>query len=129
MKLIIFYKKTKEGVEIMVDTSNIRHTKETKIEQVDIYGYKFQVLFIDKDDERIKGNDGLVLYNEFLILIRNDLNKQMMECILRHEITHAIMCVQGRWSHIKLTQEDMCEFIGFNAPFICEKASEIMRSI
>jgi len=94
---------------------------------IDIYGYKFQIHFVDKDDERIRGNDGLVKYNEFLILIRNDLNKQMTGCVLRHELTHAIMCVQGRWSHIKLSQEDMCEFVGFHAPYICKKVDEIMK--
>lgn len=94
---------------------------------IDIYGYKFKVVFVNKDDERIRGNDGLVKYNEFLILIRDDLNKQMTGCVLRHELTHAIMCVQGRWSHTKLSQEDMCEFVGFHAPYICKKVDEIME--
>lgn len=94
---------------------------------ITIYGYEFQVLFVDKNDERIKGSDGLVLYNEFLILIRNDLNTQMTSCVLRHELTHALMCIQGRWSQTKLSQEDMCEFIGFNAPFICITANEVLE--
>ena len=105
----------------------IRTKDGITMKSIDIYGYKFQVLFVDKDDERIKGNDGLVLYNEFLILVRNDLNKQMTGCVLRHELTHAIMCVQGRWSHTKLSQEDMCEFIGFHAPYICKKVDEIIK--
>lgn len=95
--------------------------------EICLNGYKFNVLFADKDDERIRGNDGLVLYNEFLILIRNDLNEQMTACVLRHEITHAIMCVQGRWAQTKLSQEDMCEFIGFNAPTIVRTTREILE--
>ena len=97
------------------------------MKKIDICGYEYEVNFIDKNDERIKGNDGLVLYNEFLILIRNDLNKIMTGCVLRHELTHAIMCVQGRWSHRKLTQEDMSEFIGFHAPFIVKTTDEIVK--
>lgn len=95
--------------------------------KLDIYGYEFTVEPVNKDDERIKGCDGLVLYNDFLILIRDDLNKTITACVLRHELTHAIMCIQGRCRHEQVSQEDMCEFIGFQAPYICEKTEEIIK--
>lgn len=95
--------------------------------KITICGYKFNVIFVERSNERIQGNDGLVLYNDMVILIRNDLNETMTACVIRHELTHAIMCVQGRWSHRKITQEDMCEFIGFQAPYICELTNKIME--
>jgi len=97
------------------------------MKHIDIYGYKFQVCFVNKNDERIRGNDGLCLHNEFTIYIRNDLDKTMQRCVLRHEITHAILCLQGRCYHNKFTQEDLCEFVAFQSVYICKKVDEIMR--
>lgn len=96
---------------------------------INLYNYKFKVEFVNKDDERIKGYDGLVLHNDFLILIRNDLNKTITACVLRHELTHAIMCIQGRCHHEQVSQEDLCEFMGFQAPYICKKTDDIMKEI
>ena len=92
---------------------------------ININGYDYTVRLVDKD--LIKGCDGKCFINEFLILIRNDLNKEITACVLRHEIAHAILCVQGRWSHNKFTQEDLCEFVGFNANHIVDLTNKVLK--
>ena len=94
--------------------------------KIDIYNYPFEVLFIDKDEERLKGNDGIVLYNDRKILVRDDLDEITTGVVIRHELVHAIMLVQGRWNQVKLTNEDMSEFVGFQAPFIVDTTNVIL---
>ena len=95
--------------------------------KTDIYGYIYKIKLIDKNDERIKGNDGICMHNDLTILLRKDLNFTMLECVLRHEITHAILCLQGRCYHNKFTQEDLCEFVAFQSPYICKKVNKIIE--
>jgi len=95
--------------------------KETTI---DIYGYKWKVRFVDVSEMEDK-MDGHTFYNERLILIRNDLEEITSECVLRHELTHAILCIQGRWLQEHFTQEEMCEFIGFQTPLLNKLVAKV----
>lgn len=92
---------------------------------ISIQNYKWKVEFVSVLDLP-KESDGTTLYNERRILIRDDLDEVTTECILRHEITHAILCIQGRWSQTSFTQEEVCEFIGFQTPTINELVKEVL---
>ena len=90
-----------------------------------INGFKWTVYFVDIS-KLPEQSDGITMYNERKILVRKDLDKETTKCVLRHEITHAVLCTQGRWSQKTFKQEEMCEFIAFNLDLInklVEKAS------
>ena len=92
--------------------------------EIRINDYPWWVERVNVDDLPNK-SDGITLYNERKILIRNDLDAITTECVLRHELTHAILCCQGRWSQKTFTQEEMCEFIAFQLPIINKLVEQI----
>lgn len=96
------------------------------VKTITINGYKWWVKFVDKDDEQIRGCDGRAFYNDFLILVRNDLDEVMTACVLRHELTHAILGIQGRYSQKKFDREEVCEFIGFQLPIIDKLTKQVL---
>ena len=81
--------------------------------QLRIGSYSWCVEFIDKDKEEIKGCDGRTLYNEFKIIIRNDLNYLATQLVLRHEVVHALLSTQGRVFQKKYDVEEMCELVAY----------------
>jgi len=95
------------------------------MKKISIQGYKWTVSFVDVS-ELPKATDGTTLYNERRILIRNDLDEVTTECVLRHELTHAVLCIQGRWCQKTFTQEEMCEFIGFQIPTINKLVKKVL---
>ena len=78
-----------------------------------IGSYFWFVEFIDKDREEIRGCDGRTLYNEFKIIIRNDLNYLATQLVLRHEAVHALLSTQGRVFQKKYDIEEVCEFVSY----------------
>lgn len=94
--------------------------------RIKIYEFSWEVKFIDVKELPPK-TDGVTLYNERIILIRNDLNAITTQCVLRHELTHAILCMQGRWMQKTFSQEEVCEFIAFNLPLIDKLQKEILE--
>lgn len=78
-----------------------------------IGNYTWSVEFIDKDNEEIKGCDGRTLYNDFRIIIRNDLNYIATKLVIRHEVVHALLSTQGRVFQKKYDIEEVCEFIAY----------------
>lgn len=94
-----------------------------------IGNYTWAVVFVDKNDERIRGCDGKTYYNDFEILIRNDLNKITTNIVIRHEVVHALLCTQGRWFQKKFDVEDVCEFISFRLEELKEIDELIFRNL
>ncbi len=94
--------------------------------KIKINDYVWNVEFVSKDDERMRGVDGRTLYNDFLILIRDDLNKVATKEVLIHEITHATLGMQGRCYQKKFDLEEVCEFVGFNGKKIIDLAEKVM---
>ena len=91
--------------------------------------YEWTIEFVDKDDKELGGkNDGLALYNDMKILIRNDLNPIMTKQVLVHELTHAILCLQRRWGQKKFDVEELCEFTSFCAWKILKVAEDVMKT-
>ena len=78
-----------------------------------IGNYTWRVDFLDKKDDLIIGCDGKTFYNDFRIVVRNDLNDTATQIVIRHEVVHALMCTQGRWYQKNFNIEDICEFISF----------------
>lgn len=102
----------------MIPKSN----KKIKITINDCYEWTVQLVDISELPNK---TDGIALYNERKILVRNDLDIVTTRCVLRHELTHAILCCQGRWSQKHFNQEEVCEFVGFQLPII----NKIMKKI
>ena len=93
-----------------------------------INGYKWSIKFVDVE-ELPNQTDGVTKYNDRQILIRNDLDTTTTKCVLRHELTHAVLCTQGRWLQKKFTQEEVCEFVGFQLPTIYELSEKVMKGV
>ena len=92
-----------------------------------LYGYEWEIDFVDKDDKELDGAWGICLNYKMKILIRKDLNEQLIkECII-HELTHAVLLIQGRGGPQKFDLEDLCEFIGFCGENIINIANMIYR--
>lgn len=93
-----------------------------------VYDYEWQIYFVPREDEHLKGCcDGITLYNDMVIYIRNDLNKVMAKEVLIHELTHATLCLQGRCYQKTFKLEEVCEFVGYNAEMILKTAEKILH--
>jgi len=95
--------------------------------KVNIYGYEWAIEFVNKDSKALQGSDGMTYLNLLTIVVRKDIHREMMKSVLRHEITHAILCVQGRWYQNKFDKEELCEFVAFQTPFINNLVEEILK--
>lgn len=102
--------------------------KEITMKRIEIFGYKWDVDFVAPENQNLRGNDGCCLFNKRLILIRNDVGKSATECILRHELTHAMLCVQGRHYQRKFDVEEVCELVAFLTPAINSIVKEVKRN-
>ena len=94
---------------------------------IDVCGYPYKVVFVDQ--EEIKGNDGLCLNNDRIIKIRNDIDGIATELILTHEITHAILCVQGRVYQRKFDVEELCEFMAYQSRTIRQCINQVVNTV
>ena len=93
-----------------------------------IYGYEWEVDFVDKDDPILNNSsDGKTLYNDAKIIVRKDMDPQIVKTTLIHELTHAVLEIQGRVYQRKFDREDVCEFIGFCGETIITVANEILK--
>ena len=96
-----------------------------KTKHISLHNYSFKIKFVPNDNELIKGFDGRTFYNQRLILIRDDLDDIMTKAVLRHELTHAILMVQGRGYQKKFDVEELCEFVAFQSPIIEQKVRKL----
>ena len=92
--------------------------------EIMINEYPFTIKFFKKNNEYY---DGLTRYNERIIEIRDDVDLISTMLLIRHEITHAILCCQGRCYQKKFDVEEMCEFIAYKLPEINEICNTIKR--
>ena len=92
-----------------------------------IYGYEWEVAFVDKDDPLLNGSDGKTWYNDSKIVVRKDMNPQIVKATIIHELTHAVLEIQGRVYQMKFGREDVCEFMGFCGEMIIGIANELYK--
>lgn len=95
-----------------------------------INGYACQVAFVSKDDEDLgEGNWGRFIPEKMLIVVDESLNEAMTKEVLVHELTHATLCVQGRYNQATFTHEEVCEFVGWCGGDILQTANDVMAHI
>ena len=95
--------------------------------EIMINEYPFTIKFFKKNNEYY---DGLTRYNERIIEIRDDVDLIATMLLVRHEITHAIFCCQGRCYQKKFDVEEVCEFISYELPkinTICDYVKKIIE--
>ena len=95
--------------------------------EIMINEYPFTIKFFKKNNEYY---DGLTRYNERIIEIRDDVDLIATMLLVRHEITHAILCCQGRCYQKKFDVEEVCEFISYELPqinTICDYVKKILE--
>ena len=92
--------------------------------EIMINEYPFTIKFFKKNNEYY---DGLTRYNERIIEIRDDVDLIATMLLVRHEITHAILCCQGRCYQKKFDVEELCEFISYELPKINEICNAIKQ--
>lgn len=94
---------------------------------VDIIGYSYTVIFTD-DYEPFRKNDGLfgeTNYDTLTIYIRRSLCPVAMEKTVLHELTHALLNVQGGIMRREFDLESLCEFVSWNSEYLVNKSHEI----
>lgn len=94
--------------------------------EIIINGYPFTIKFFKKNNEYY---DGLTRYNERIIEIRDDVDLMATMLLIRHEITHAILCCQGRCYQKKFDVEEVCEFVSYQLPNINIICDYVKRKI
>lgn len=94
---------------------------------ITINGYPWEVRFVPKE-ELSEATDGNTDFNGRVINIRDDLDAITTLVVIRHELTHAYLCSEGRYPLKSMTQEELCEFIAWHAPLITDAAEEISKA-
>lgn len=61
------------------------------------------------------------------IVVKKDLDPQMIKETLLHELTHAYLGMSGRYKQNRFTAEEVCEFVGWNLEPILETANAILK--
>lgn len=92
--------------------------------EIMISGYPFTIKFFKKNNEYY---DGLTRYNERIMEIRDDVDLMATMLLVRHEITHAILCCQGRRYQKKFDVEEVCEFVSYTCEEITKLTNYIMK--
>lgn len=95
--------------------------------KININGIDWNIEFEDESDPDL-GTEyiGRTVQWKQRIVVNKTVTPQIMREVLIHELTHATLASQGRYFQQQFTTEDVCEFVGFNADNIIEKADYIM---
>lgn len=95
--------------------------------QVGINGYPWEVHFVPAE-EFSEDTDGTTDYKRMVIKVRDDLDAETTLVVIRHELTHAYLCSEGRHALKSMTQEELCEWVGWHAELIATLAANINAS-
>ena len=97
--------------------------------KIKIHDYNWTVELVDKTDEDLENGkfDGRTSYRRLRIVVDKDQAPDVIKETLLHELTHAYLGMQGRYNQKKLTVEEVCEFIGWNAESILNTAYKILK--
>lgn len=96
---------------------------------INILGHDWEVRFLPKKILKQEiGFDvlGFTFVERFTIDVCIECTAQEVKHILTHEITHAVLCSQGRAFQRKFTQEEVCEFVAWNHKLISNILDEVM---
>ena len=97
--------------------------------KIKLHDYMWDVELVDPDDPDLENGkfDGRTSYKKLRIVVANDQAADIIKETLMHELTHAHLGMQGRYNQRKLTTEEVCEFIGWNAESIVNNANKILK--
>ena len=97
--------------------------------KIKLHDYTWNVELVDPSDPDLENGkfDGRTSYKKLRIVVANDQASDLIKEVLIHELTHAYLGMQGRYNQRKLTTEDVCEFIGWNAESIVNNANKILK--
>ena len=96
--------------------------------KIKIHDYTWNVELVDISDPDLEGKyDGRTSYKKLRIAIDKAQAPDMIKETLLHELTHAYLGMQGRYNQRKLTIEEVCEFIGWNAQSMVDTANAILK--
>ena len=97
---------------------------------IDICGHKWDIRFLPKDLlKKEVGFDvlGFTFVDRFSIDVVDSCTKQETKRILSHELTHAIICSQGRAFQKKFSQEEVCEYVAWTFEMTNRLVKEVMK--
>ena len=104
--------------------------KEDRAITVELDGYSWNIIFTDREGfenaDLPSSCDGITKFGEFSIYIDKNINPTAQKEVIIHELTHAILCTQGRWYQKKFDVEELCEFVGFCGEKIINATNKIM---
>ena len=97
--------------------------------KIKIHDYEWKVELVDESDEDLENGkfDGRTSYRKLRIVVNKNQCPDLIKETLIHELTHAYLGMQGRFNQKKLTTEEVCEFIGWNAESILNNAYMILK--
>ena len=97
--------------------------------KIKIHDHTWDVELVDSTDPDLENGkcDGRCSYKKLRIVVDKDQAPDMIKETLLHELTHAYLGMQGRFNQRKLTVEEVCEFIGWNAESMLETANKILK--
>ena len=96
--------------------------------KIKLHDYIWNVELVDPSDPDLEGKfDGRTSYKKLRIVVVNDQAPDLIKETLIHELTHAYLGMQGRYNQKKLTIEEVCEFVGWNAESIITNADKILK--
>ena len=96
--------------------------------KIKIGRYEWKAELANSNDKDLEDKyDGRCCWSSMRIVVRKDLDAQMIKETLLHELTHAYLGMQGRYKQTKFTTEEVCEFIGWNIESILETANTILK--
>ena len=97
--------------------------------KIKIHDHTWNVELIDPSDPYLENGacDGRCNYKERRVVVNKDQHPEMIKETLLHELTHAYLGMQGRYRQDKLTKEEVCEFIGWNAQSMLDTANVILK--
>ena len=97
--------------------------------KIKIHDYTWTVELVDETDEDLENGrfDGRTSYRKLRIAVNKNQAPDMIKETLMHELTHAYLGMQGRFNAKRLTIEEICEFIGWNAESMLDIAYKILK--
>lgn len=96
--------------------------------KIKIGHYDWNVELVDSTDKDLEDKyDGRCTYGTMRIAVKNDLDPQVIKETLLHELTHAYLCMAGRYRQTKFEVDELCEFVGWYAEPMLETADKILK--
>ena len=82
-------------------------------------GLTYEIEEVDKESPELLLRElyhfGMTNHKKQKVYLMNDISEQQKICVLRHEIAHVFINVNGMYAQETFTVEQLCEFVAYNA--------------